>query len=487
MDENKNVINTEQTTAAVKKSDNRAPAPVRFAVAISAVVIAIIIIFSLFLKQLPSNVLEFDISANKLYDVSDTTKQFLSGLEDDIEITVIQDATEIDDRLVKFLDRYQKLSDRISVTYVDPVEQPSILDTYETTKDTVVVEDMTNGRKNIININGFDTYEKSIFGFDYMYYNYYQTYRLNSFDADGQITSAINAVMNDKTQHLYYVTGHGERDMNATVNASINKVGYETESVNLLKDGGVPDDCDLLIINIPTSDLADDEYDMIIEYMNGGGKTLLVIDDNKLANFATLMADYGLKINDGLLGDKTNYFSAYFSYYGYYCISPSLSDESAITKDLKQEAMLVYPRGMTRITANHANVGVEVFMRTSSNSVCYYDENNQATGSFIVGAVATETLSNNEKARMTVISAQYLADPDLTSSITNMSNLDIMLNSVIANFDDVSSTMNIPSKSIIVPNNSSVNTPLWNTLFIAIIPLAFLAVGFITWNRRRKR
>lgn len=485
MDENMNMTNTE--VQQKDKSDKRAPAPVRLAVAISAVVIAIVIIFSLFLRQLPSNILEYDISSNKLYEVSDVTKEFVGNLQDDIDITVVQDSTQIDERLVKFLDRYGKLSDRLSITYVDPIENPSVLDTLDTDTDTVVVQDRTNGRKNIININGFDTYEESIFGYDYMYYNYYQTYRLNSFDADGQITSAINAVINERTQMIYYLTGHGEMDMNATVEASIYKVGYKTQTVNLLKDGGMPDDCDLLIINIPTSDLADDEYNMIIDYMNGGGKALLVIDDNRLANFATLMADFGLKINDGMLGDKSNYYTSYFQNFGYYCISPNLSSDSSITKNIKQAAMLIYPRGMTRITANHKNVSVETFMNTSSQGICYYDDNNKSEGAFIIGAVATETLPNGDKARMTMISAQYIADKDLTSTTTNMSNLDILLNSVVANFDDVSSTMNIPSKSVQLVTNNSVNTPIWNALFIAIIPLAFLAVGFVTWNTRRKR
>ncbi|MBR4232306.1 MAG: GldG family protein [Oscillospiraceae bacterium] len=485
MDENKNMTNAEVQQA--DKSDKRAPAPVRLAVAISAVVIAIVILFSLFLKQLPSNVLEYDISSNKLYEVSDVTKEFIGTLKDDIEITVIQDSTQLDERLVKFLDRYGKLSDRIKISYVDPIENPSVLDIYETETDSVVVQDMTNGRKNIININGFDTYEESIFGYDYMYYNYYQTYRLNSFDADGQITSAINSVMNERTQMIYYLTGHGEQDMNATVEASIYKVGYKTQTVNLLKDGGMPDDCDLLVIYVPTNDLADDEYDMIIDYMNGGGKALLLIDDNRLTNFATLMADFGLKINDGMLGDKSNYYTSYFQTFGYYCIAPNLSSDSSITKSIKQAAMLVYPRGMTRITANHKNVSVETFMNTSSQGICYYDENNKSEGAFIVGAVATETLPSGQKARMTVISAAYIADTDLTSSYTNMSNLDILLNSVIANFEDVSSTMNIPAKSVQLVNNNSVNTPIWNALFIAIIPLAFLAVGFVTWNTRRKR
>ena len=482
MDEKNNV-----TTAPEKVKEIRKAAPqVRLATAIGALVIAIVIIFELFLKALPTNILEFDISQNKLYEVSDTTVEFLADLKNDIEIIVINDETTLDQRLVKFLDRYQLLSDRLTVTYIDPVEHPSVLDTYDTNEETVVVRCEDTGRQNIININGFDTYEECIFGFDYMYYYYQDTYSLNSFDADGQLTSAINSVVNEKTKMIYYTEGHGESEMNPTVEASIYKAGYKTGTVNLLRDGGIPEDCDLLIMNVPTNDLADDEYEMIIRYMDNGGKSMLLIDDNKLENFKTLMADYGLKINEGYLGDKSNYYSAYVADYGYYCIAPMLSTESDITKDLKQAALILYGRGMTRITANHPNVAVENFMTTSSSGICYYDENNSIEGSFIIGAVSTQTLADGGTARMTTISSQYIINKDLIGTTTNMSNTDIVLNAITANFGDVESALNIPAKNTQLSYNNSINTPLWNALFIAIIPIAFLAIGFATWNSRRK-
>lgn len=468
------------------KEIKKAAPQVRLAVAIGAIVIAIVIVFGLFLKALPTNILEYDISQNKLYEISETTKDFLADLKNDIEIIVINDETTLDKRLVKFLDRYQLLSDRLTITYIDPVEHPSVLDTYDTSEETVVVRCEDTGRQNIININGFDTYEESIFGFDYMYYYYQNAYSLNSFDADGQITSAINSVVNEKTKMIYYTEGHGEAEMNPTVEASIYKAGYKTGTVNLLRDGGIPEDCDLLFMNAPSSDLADDEYEMIIRYMDAGGKSMLIIDDNSLENLKTLMADYGLKINDGYLGDKANYYSAYISSYGYYCISPQLSTESDITKNIKQAALILYGRGMTRITANHENVSVESFMTTSTSGMCYYDENNNINGSFMIGAVSTQALPNGSSAKMTTISSKYIIDKDLISSTTNMSNTDIVLNAIIANFGDVDSAMNIPAKNTQLSYNNSINTPLWNALFIAIIPIAFLVIGFATWNSRRK-
>jgi len=456
-------------------------------VAISAIVVAIVLIFNIFVKQLPTNVLEFDISGNGLYEISETTREFMDTLENDIEIIVIQDNTAIDERLIKFLDRYETLSDHLKISYIDPVEHPSVLDTYEASDESVVVKCEDTGNQRVININGFDSYEECIFGYDYMYYYYYDTYSLSSFDADGQITSAINSVLNTESKMIYYLSGHGESEMNSTLEASIYKAGYKTATVNLLKDGGIPEDCDLLFAHVPTSDLANDEYDMISRYMDAGGKFMLIIDDKALTNFNLLMADFGLQMNDGYLGDTTNYYTAYASSFGYYCIAPTLSEDSPITSDVKQDAMLVYPRGMTRITANRPNVAVENFLTSSPNGICYYDDDNKKEGIFAVGSVSTQTLENGGTARMTTISAQYIVEEELIGTTSNISNLTIVLNAVIANFGDVSTALAIPSKTITLSYNNSVNTPLWDALFIAVIPLAFIIGGLACWNARRKR
>ena len=46
------------------------------------------------------------------------------------------------------------------------------------------------------------------------------------------------------------------------------------ERVNLLTDGGIPEDCSLLILNEPDQDLADDELDMILNYLAEGGQVI---------------------------------------------------------------------------------------------------------------------------------------------------------------------------------------------------------------------
>ena len=81
-------------------------------------------------------------------------------------------------------------------------------------------------------------------------------------------------------------------------------------TVNLLTDGGVPADCDLLIINAPGRDLADDELDMVLEYLSTGGQVLYTMASQMedLPNLDAMCAAYGMTVADGFIADTSRYY-----------------------------------------------------------------------------------------------------------------------------------------------------------------------------------
>jgi ABC-2 type transport system permease protein len=117
-----------------------------------------------------------------------------------------------------------------------------------------------------------------------------------------------------------------------------------TPSLNLLMDGGIPEDCSLIIVNDPTADLANDELTMIREYLAGGGDIMLIMDNSGLANFNALMAEYGFGIEPGYVGDAASYYAQYAQYYGYFCMAPTLSD-TGVTAGITSNAIVIYPAG----------------------------------------------------------------------------------------------------------------------------------------------
>ena len=86
--------------------------------AVTAAVIALVVLINLVVGQLPSNVTEFDLTDNSLYEITDTSRDFLASLDQDVEIVVLAEEDATDERILKFLDRYTALSDHLSLTYL---------------------------------------------------------------------------------------------------------------------------------------------------------------------------------------------------------------------------------------------------------------------------------------------------------------------------------------------------------------------------------
>ena len=95
--------------------------------AATVLAVALVAVLNLMAGQLPASIRELDLTDNGIYQISDTSRDLLAGLEQDVEIVVLAEEGAMDERITRFLELYQALSDHITVTQVDPVASPSTL------------------------------------------------------------------------------------------------------------------------------------------------------------------------------------------------------------------------------------------------------------------------------------------------------------------------------------------------------------------------
>lgn len=451
------------------------------AFAITAIIIVIVIFLNLLIGQLPSSVLEFDFSDQHIYTVGSDARAFISDLDANVELILVAEESSIDERISKYVYNYAVLSSHIKVLEIDPVVNPSALETYACTANSLVVLNTDTGKMTAIPFTG-DTSALILYTLDYNTYSYVE----NLFDAEGAITSAISYVTSDATAAVYELSGHGETALSSTVAGTIGKANLTLVSEhNILINGGIPEDCSTLICNNPTSDLSDDELLLIRDYLSNGGDMVLLMDSAALTNFNALISDYGLSVYPGYLGDFAQYYAQYAQSFSYFCIAPALGS-SNLTSGINTNAMLIYPKAMNVSDPVRDTISVETFMTTTANGF-YLDSqsSNPVQGTYTIGAVATEP-TDNGTANLTVISAASLLDATVVDSFSNMSNIDIFMNAVTLGMDDISGAT-IPAKSLAMTYNTFTNYGLLALLFIAIIPLACLLCGLVIWLRRRKR
>ena len=454
----------------------------------TVIALAIVVVVNLIMGQVPSNWKEIDLSDSKIYTISEEGKAYLSELEQPVEIIVFSTEDELDFTvyntsgaqvnlsLSRFLNSYAAQSDKVSLRYVDTVAHPTAAQEYETTSDTIVVRCEATGKQKVL------TYYDLI-PYDATYMMYYQQFVATGFDGEGGLTAAIDSVTNESSRKIYQLTGHAETELGETVQAAIEKVNIELDSVSLLKDG-IPEDCDLLIAQAPGSDLADSELEMLREYLSSGGQVMVLTSGRyDLPNWRALLEEYGLQLETGIVMDgQRNY--AQLGSDGVFAIDPVLSTESSVTSNISDtsQALLLYPGGMTQVDPARDTITVTPFMTTSSQGYLYTGEGQDLLqGTYVLGAVAEEG-----DGRLIAISVDSLVDESLVTAYSGMSNLTLFMQAATDAFEDVSH-ITIAAKSLGITYNLVSNVRMWGLLYVIVIPLGVLAGGFVYWFKRRKQ
>lgn len=437
-----------------------------YSTVIMVVIIAIVIAANVMFSKLPTAARNIDVSSNNLYSIGDTTHSVLDGLKNDVEIVVIKDKESTDKRISTLLAKYADYSDHIKVTYKDPVLYPSVLTTYDTEENNIVIKCDATDKTTKVAFSDIIVTSTSYYG------STYET----SFDGEGQLTKAIDYVSNENNKLIYTISGHGESDLGKNISELISKSNFNVKSVNLLVDNGIPDDCDMLICNQPTKDLADDELKLLREYMENGGKMTVVLADTttKTPNFDALMADYGISKVNGYIADTERYYGQ-----NVYQIFPNYSSGDITGKFGSEEYTLLFGSLGLKVEKTDG-VTVDEFLTTSNKGAAVVGENDYTEGKYTLAAAATK-----DESRFTVFGSASIIDDKFTSYYTNLMDLQVFMNSITSNFDDVSN-ISIDSISLQTTYNTIANGSRIGAIFIGIIPVALLILGFLRWFGRRK-
>ena len=355
-----------------------------FSLAVIAIVLAIIVVINLIIGQLPSKLLNVDLSESGLFSVSDTSKELLNNLDKDVTIEVVAETGNVDSRIEKFISIYGDLSSHLKVSYVDPVLHPEILTKYGISANSVVVSCADTDKNQVISFSDIIVSQQ----------NYYGYSSESEFDAEGQLTSAVSAVTSESSKKIYLLRGHGESAISQELGELLTKNSMTTANLNLLETASIPDDCDLLIINNPTSDLGTDEYTELHNYLYQGGNVLLLrgVTDTDLTNFDELMEDYGLTMVNSYIGDRERYYQRAQSAFYFFPVITSNDVNVETTSSILVGAVA----GMTASENTPDDVTLTTLLTTSNSA--FREGNSDESAQFILAASAQKAAPSDTEA-----------------------------------------------------------------------------------------
>lgn len=455
-----------------------------YSVVLALIVLAILVAVNVLFGVLPSKYTQFDISAAQLYSLTSDTKVVATNLDKDVTIYWITQAGQESTVLDKLLDRYQDLSDHITVVKKDPDIYPTFAQQY--TDETVVNNSLVVecGDKNrYISYN--DIYQVDTT-------SYYTTGSVSqSFDGEGQITSAIDYVVSDELPKIYLLSGHGEGTLSDTFSDELTRSNYETvEDFSLLNVDEIPEDCDTILINAPTSDISDEELTMLRDYVQGGGKLLVLSGpqkDAELTNLDALLADYDVTVNDGVVVDTDR---EHYAFTAPYVLMPDIGSGD-ITDPLTEESShVIVPIAQGLTVGSNSSVTAllttsdEAFSKAAGYAMTTYEkEDGDTDGPFTLAVSITDSTADG---KIVWVASDYLLD-DMYNSYSSGANLDLVMNSLswmIGKNDAVSIRAKSLNNSYLTISSSAAT--VLKVVMIGVIPACFLLLGIDEVLRRRK-
>jgi ABC-type uncharacterized transport system involved in gliding motility auxiliary subunit len=245
-----------------------------------------------------------DYSQNKYYQLSGKTIELLKSLNEPVTVTTIWGKSQLQEPVEMLLKEYEyHAKDKLKVERVD-----AALD-FEKTEALRKKHNFTEGENLII----FQYKDQSKILNDYQLADYDNSGQmmgqapvLKAFKGEAQFTATIQALVEGKPAKIYFLAGHGERDINSqsspggygSLAVYIKRENIDVATLNLGETPMIPADADGLVIAGPKITLTPDEIQMVGQYLENKGKVLLLQDPDSVSGLEPLAAKYGIQIGN---------------------------------------------------------------------------------------------------------------------------------------------------------------------------------------------
>lgn len=457
---------------------------------LTVVVLAILVTVNIALSFLPDSYVQEDLTANQLYSISSQSKVMLSSLEEDITIYWVVASGEEDEYVEKLLHNYEDYSSRVTVEKKDPDLNPDFTNNYtdETIyNNSVIVECGDKYRY----ISYQDMYETSSMS----YYSMYSS--ADEFAGESLITSAISYCTTEELPVIHILEGHGEAELTESFQEALERDNLETETLSLLNSETVPEEVSCILVNAPSTDISETERDMLLDFMERGGRVLIIsgtAEEEQLPNLKSVMENYGISVLEGVVVEENtdNYV------YGNPVLLMPEMNSSDITDPLMEDNYQVVVPVSKALDVSEASEDVTVtsLLESSEESFLkdegydietYEQEEGDVQGPLTLAALVTKDLEDDQQMQLVWIASSMMLE-EAYNAYSSDANEDFILN-VLEMMCEKDDSISVRSKSLTNEylTISTADSSMIKVATMGMIPGIYLITGIVVAVRRRKR
>lgn len=411
----------------------------------------------------------YDTTANKRFTLSDQTTKIVKELKDDIRITYFDKADNFQ-RAKDLLDRYNTLSPKLHVDYVDPEKKPLV----------ARAAGIRNLGSIVVNAGPKREEAKSL--------------------TEEEVTGALIRTIKTGDRTVCAVSGSGEHSLDQASRESYSKAkellgrdNYKTKTISLLEKAEVPKDCTVLMVGGPRFDYAAPAVEAIKKYVEAGGRALFLIDPpvtlgkediSENASLVAQLAEWGVTPNKDLVLDT----SGVGQLFGVSEVVPLVSsyESHPIVNEMRGTAT-GFPLARSLEAKTGGKWTASKLFSTSENS---YATTNLGSREIRInpdkdkkGPLTLGMAASTGQSRIVVVgSSGWIAD----SFVGFNGNRDLFLNMVNWLSSDeqlISIRPKDPEDRRLALNRQQMSMILYTS--VLLIPLAIIASGISVWWKRR--
>lgn len=262
---------------------------------------------------------QYDLLVRYRPVLSDKTHAMLEGMRGHIDIIVLfDDEAPLFEQTYALLREYVRTANRVEALSIN-LELVNPLRDISRTRVLAQQHDLTSGNqilflngdvRRVVDVNQLAQYEYEINESG-------ASRRMIGFLGEQVFSSALLSISEQVTPVVYFLTGHGERDINdfsrqrgySTLARALDRENLDVRPLNLAEHQGVPDDCRALVIAGPEGQLADVEVTWIEDYLaSRHGRLFVMLDPGVETGLEPLLARWGIEVlENGYVAGATTF------------------------------------------------------------------------------------------------------------------------------------------------------------------------------------
>ncbi len=420
-----------------------------------------------------TNTQQLDLTEDREYTLTTETKLALAELQTPVMLLgfYTPELSQSRDTVRPLLDQYKRSGgENVRYEFIDPRADPVSADRYGVTRDATIVVVMGDHSE------------------------------VTASPTEQEITGAIVRLANPEERKVYFLTGHGEHELDSTeadgyseLRDALQAKNYQVAGLNLLSAAGVPADARAVVIAGPTIGLPEGELRSLTDYVARGG-SLVVLLEPPLAAEPTradalvpyLASAWGVEAREDLVVDlRSNLpLTAVADQYAPHPITERLSNLVSYFPSARSLGMVdSAPASLTELVLT----GADSWGKTNHESIragsLDFVAEEDTLGPLTVGMVGEDGAT---QARLVVF-----GDSDFPSNADfySYANGDLMVNSIdwAARQEALISLTPKQSTPRFVTPPTTQAVGLIFLLTVLVIPGAVIAAGVSVWLRRRRQ